>query len=702
MTKILNSKSLIVIAFLFSFIPLFSQQLLSFPKINPEAVTIARDTFGIAHIFAKTDAEVAYGFGWSNAEDNFKLIQETIIIGKGLSGIYEGKKGAGKDFLGQAFSIKEIVDKEYPTMSPAFLKYIDGYCQGINAYAAKNKEEIILKQAFPMTPKDLLMTYTFMSCYLAHVEKPVRNAMDGKYDEEYPFGSNAYAVSPLKSADGRTYLAMNPHQPLEGPFSWHEAHLCSEEGLNIIGAHFPVGNSIFMGTTDNFAWAMTSNENDLVDTYKLKMHPTKKLTYEFDGEWKELEERKIKLKVKIAGGIKIGVKKTVYQSIYGVTLASKSKKDFYSIRTPANMSSRFGEQYYYMNKARNYEEFYKALQIQGFPLFNIVYADKEGNIFFIDNGRLPKRAQGYNWQGIVPGNTSKTLWQDIYKEEELPQIKNPDCGYVFNMNNTPFCASSKECNMDSTNYTKFPKTMGLKYTNSNRSIRFMEQIAQKDKIDFETFKKIKFDTRFSESAPLIKSMAGIFAINAAQYPDIAKQIEYIKKWDREATYTSIGAAYMALCVDYIFKKHGYGYSNFFNGAKIADTDYPEAIAYAKKHFLTYFGKEDVTLGEFQRHARGNKNVPLPGYSDVLAANYVIPGENGRYKGFVGDSYIHFVAFSKNGPESIESLLPFGNSDRADSKHYTDQMDLFSKQQTKKLTFSKNIKDIKAERVYHPQ
>lgn len=680
----------------------FSQQTQSFPAINPEAVTIARDTFGIAHIFAKTDAEVAYGFGWSNAEDNFKLIQETMIIGKGLSGIYEGKEGAGKDFIGKAFGIKEIVDKEYSSLSPAFLKYIDGYCQGINAYADKHKNEIILKKVFPMTPKDLLMTYTFMSCYLAHVDKPVRNIMGGKYDEEYPFGSNAYAVSPSKSADGRTYIVMNPHQPIEGPFSWHEAHLCSEEGLNIIGAHFPVGNSIFMGTTENFAWAMTSNENDWVDTYKLKMHPTKKRTYEFDGEWRELEKRKIKLKVKIAKGLNISVKKTVYESIYGLTLMSKSKKDFYSIRTTANMSARFGEQYYYMNKARNYNEFYKALQIQGFQLFNIVYADKEGNIFFLDNGRLPKRAEGYNWQGILPGNTSKTLWNELYKEEELPQIKNPDCGYVFNMNNTPFCASEKECNMDSTNYSKFPKSMGLKYTNSNRSIRFMEQIEKQNKVDFETFKKIKFDSRFSENSPLIKSMAGIFTLNASNHPDIAKQTDYIKKWDRVASNNSIGAAYMALCVEHIFKKYGYGYSNFFSGAKIDESDFPEAVRSAKNHFLKYFGKEDVTLGELQRHARGNVNVPLPGYSDVLAANYIVPAENGRYKGFVGDSYIQFVAFSKNGPEIIESLLPFGNSDRPDSKHYTDQMELYSKQQTKKLIFSKNIKDIKAERVYHPQ
>lgn len=681
----------------------FSQQLESYPKINPEAITIVRDTFGVAHIFAKTDAEVAYGFAWSNAENNFKTMQETLIIGKGLSGIYEGKKGAPKDYINHALGIKEAVEMHYASMTPVFLKYIDGYCQGINAFAISHKKEILVKGIFPVTSKDILRSYTLISCFLAHIDKPVKNIVDGKYDEETsPVGSNAYAVSPSKSTDGRTYLAINPHQPLEGPFSFHEAHLCSEEGLNIIGAYFPVGTSIFMGNNEHLGWGMTFNEYDLVDTYKLKMHPTKKLTYEFDGEWKQLEERKVKLKVKLAGPLKISVSKTTYWSVYGATLLSKSKKDFYSIRTSANMSCGFAEQFYYANKATNFNEFYKALELQGFPRFNIVYADKEGNIFFIDNGRVPKRTNNYDWTGVLPGNTSKTLWTEIYKEKELPQTKNPACGYVFNMNNTAFNSTCAGGSPDSTDLKRFPKDMGLKYTNSNRSIRFMEQIAQKDKLDFESFKKMKFDTKFSENSPLMKSLAGIFNLDPVKYPEIAEAITYINQWDKVAESGSVGAAYIAMSVEHIFKKYGYGYDNFFTGAKVEPADFIEAISFAKKHFITNFGKTDVTLGELQRHVRGKKDLPLPGFADVLAATYTHPYKNGRYTGFVGESYTHFVAFSKNGPEQIETLLPFGNSARPESKHYTDQMELFSKQKVKKMTFSNKISDIYSERTYHPQ
>ncbi len=42
-------------------------------------------------------------------------------------------------------------------------------------------------------------------------------------------------------------------------------------------------------------------------------------------------------------------------------------------------------------------------------------------------------------KGVLPGDTRKTLWQRYLTIEELPQVLNPDCGYVFSVNNGPFC-----------------------------------------------------------------------------------------------------------------------------------------------------------------------------------------------------------------------------------------------------------------------
>ena len=53
-------------------------------QINPNNIDIVRDDYGVPHIFAKTDAELAYGLAWANAEDDLTTIQEAYLSGNGM------------------------------------------------------------------------------------------------------------------------------------------------------------------------------------------------------------------------------------------------------------------------------------------------------------------------------------------------------------------------------------------------------------------------------------------------------------------------------------------------------------------------------------------------------------------------------------------------------------------------------------------
>ena len=68
-----------------------------YSQINPDRIEIIRDNYGVPHIYAPSDAEVAYGFAWAQAEDHFKLIQEAYLAGNGLLGKRIGLKAAGAD-----------------------------------------------------------------------------------------------------------------------------------------------------------------------------------------------------------------------------------------------------------------------------------------------------------------------------------------------------------------------------------------------------------------------------------------------------------------------------------------------------------------------------------------------------------------------------------------------------------------------------
>ena len=98
------------------------------------------------------------------------------------------------------------------------------------------------------------------------------NESDSLYSKQEK-GSNTFAFNSNKTSDGNTYLAINTHQPLDGPVSWYEAHLQSEEGTNILGALFAGSPSVLIGVNENIAWCHTVNQPDKTDVFALEMHP---------------------------------------------------------------------------------------------------------------------------------------------------------------------------------------------------------------------------------------------------------------------------------------------------------------------------------------------------------------------------------------------------------------------------------------------
>ena len=248
-----------------------------------------------------------------------------------------------------------------------FQQILEAYVAGANAYAAKHPEEILLASLFPLTPRDILKGYMFALAIMTGTDGHLSKILNGKisnYEGQLPRGSNAFAINSNKSRDGQTYLAINSHQPLEGLYSWYEAHLISEEGTNILGATFPGGVSIFHGVNEHLGWAHTINAPDFGDVYRLVMHPDKKLLYRYDGEWLKLVPGKAKTKVKI-GPFKLPVSRTYYRSKYGLTL--KTEQGYYALRFVANQNLQSAEQWYRMNKAQNFDEFKAALEMQGIP-----------------------------------------------------------------------------------------------------------------------------------------------------------------------------------------------------------------------------------------------------------------------------------------------------------------------------------------------
>ncbi|MES2622231.1 MAG: penicillin acylase family protein, partial [Bacteroidota bacterium] len=271
------------IQILFSLLFLLLSTFVSLAGVNPESVQIVRDKWGVPHIYAKTDAETTYGLAWATCEDDFATVQKMLLAVNGRLAEVDGKGGAVLDFISFIVGSQQVVDTGYEkAFSPSFKTIIEAYTQGLNDYAAANPKQLLVSGLFPITPKDVVAQYVFTNALLTNVYIDVQkifNRTIRQYETNLPSGSNAFALNSKRTKDGKTYLAINSHQPLEGLFSWYEAHLVSDEGLNILGGTFPGGMSIFHGTTENLGWACTLNHPDLDDVYKLQMNPKNKLQY---------------------------------------------------------------------------------------------------------------------------------------------------------------------------------------------------------------------------------------------------------------------------------------------------------------------------------------------------------------------------------------------------------------------------------------
>lgn len=670
----------------------------AYSQINPKNIDIVRDEYGIPHIYAETDAEVSYGLAWVNAEDDFKTIQEAYLAGNAMLSEYIGIEGAPADFISQFIGSKELIDSKINEISDEYLSIVKGYADGLNSYAKNNPDKVLYDKLFPITPKMMLM-YSQLQLFISSegaywAGKILNNDTQQDYLDQNLTGSNVFAMNSSKTSTGETFLAINTHQPLEGPTSWYEVHLNSNEGTNIIGTMYPGTPNVLIGVNEFLAWSHTVNYPDKTDVFKLKMK--NKNTYIVDNEEYKLEKLKAKITVKVLG-IPIKINRKYFKSIYGPTL--KNKSGYYSIRTPSLFNVRALEQWWRMGKSKNFTEFYSSLKMKSLPGFNVGYADKYDTIFYMSNGIIPKRAEGYDWKGIVPGDTKKTLWNETYDIEDLPQVLQPKSGYVYNTNHSPFKSTSNDENPKEEN---FDKNMGYETYDNNRSVRLKELIESYDKVSFEDFKTIKYDNSFPEKFSYnFMDINLISEIELNKDHELYDMLKEIQSWNRKTDIDSFGAGLYGV----FYYQLVYNYADDIRKLSVKEQPVSEeiilsALSDAKDYLIKYFGKTKITLGEVQKLVRGDKEIPIWGLPDVITAMSSKPYKNGMVNVFAGESYIGLVRFTDDGP-IMESIISFGNSDNPDSEHYSDQMEKYSKFQTKKMTFDKNIIYSQAKKIYNP-
>jgi len=689
--------------FLFIIFWSFLSNICAGQSIIIEDIKIYRDGYGVPYIYTKTDAQAAYALAWVQCEDNFQDVQETLLAVNSLLAQDKGKDGALLDAAAFIVDAYGVVEEKYEdSFSEEFKKIIKAYADGMNAYASHNPDQVRNQYLLPITEYDVIAGYILNMFFISNnyfdLGRIFENDLASLDKNKVPSGSNGIAVSPNYTSNGNTYLVCNSHQPLEGFASWYEVQINTEEGWHFHGATFAAGITPFIGTNENLGWTHTVNYDDFTDVYKLKMVDGEKLKYHFDDQILTLKKKKFKTKVKI-GPFKIPVAKTFYEGIHGMVI--KNKEGYFSVRFPSNMVIGQAEQWYRMNKSNNFDEFRAALDMQQIASLNLVYADKDENIFYLGNGLFPKKNPKYDYSNVLPGEYSDALWEEEFLPiDSLLSILNPKCGYIFNANNTSFDCT---CSEEDPSMEDFPEWMGYQKGRTARSIRFQSLFEKYQSIDYADLKDIKYDSKmeFPLYTRNIGNLDVIRNLDERQFPHIRDVILKLQNWNGETDIQNQEVTILSLAIQHLLKYMAKNHISEIN-TDLPEEVFVEALEFAQKHLMKHFGTLNVALGDLQKHVRNGIELPIGGIPEAIATLYTVPYKDGLYKSYLGDSYILFASYDKDGLAKIETSNCFGSSNRKDSPHHTDQMEMHINKELKEVKFDALGKDVSLKGPYSPE
>jgi len=657
---------------------------------------IKRDIWGVPHVYGETDADAAFGLAYAHAEDDFKNIAENMYLYRAQMGLRDGISGAVQDYLIKVLKIRENIDENYLIdLDENVRKVIEAYAAGINYWMIKNPENEY-SHFFPVTEKDIVAGFAiqnlFFSGVVSSIEKLQREAeIKEEYtslyrNQQFVTGSNVLAVNSNKTEDKSTRIIINSHQPLEGPLAWYEAHIKSDEGWNMMGGLFPGSPFIFVGFNENIAWGFTVNKPDLSDSYELTINPNNEDQYLIDGEWKDFTKETIKLPVKIFGPIKWTVERDAKYSQHGPVLEVGDKS--YALRFSGMKDIKQVNQWYAMNKSQSIADWISAMKKRSIVSFNGVFADKEGNIFFLHNSSSPLRKEGLDWSNTIDGTRSDLIWDEYVEFEKIPQIKNPSSGWLASTNQDPFKVTNE---MDNLSAKDFSPTLGLQTRMTNRAYRSIELFDSYSSISEQDFDDIKFDNKYSVQSRSYKYITKIFEIDfETDELNYAKNV--LTDWDLSTNFDNTSAA-LGVCVlsnEWISEQ----------GQRIPQD--PEiSFRDCVTELNETYGKVDPKWSERNFIVRGQKKISVQGGPDVLRAIYGRNDNEGDLKAAGGDGlYIH-VSWDKDKKQQSKSIHQYGSATQDNSSiHFDDQMDLYVNEVYKPTFYDSELLDKNTSKVYY--
>jgi len=694
---------------------------------HAQRVHIIRDNWGIAHVYGKSDADAVFGMIYAQAEDDFNRIEHNYLTNLGWLAQAEGDSALYSDLRARLFIDVGRLQQQYRAAPPWLKSLMDAWSEGLNYFLSTHSavHPKVIRHFEPwmalsftegsiggdIETVDLKKLETF---YASAAPPTARSgASTDPVPEEFPGGSNGFALAPQLTASGHAMLWINPHTSY---YFRSELQMVSEAGLDVYGAVTWGQFFVYQGFNAHNGWMHTSYGGDAIDEYAEDVvRKPDGLYYRYGPELRKLGVSVISIPVKQAAGL---AKRsfTVYHSHHGPIIRAENGKwiavKLLQVPVPALSQS------FLRTKTSDYASFRKTQDMRTDTSNNTVYADSAGTIAYFHGNFIPKRDTSFDFTHPVDGSNPATEWHGPHAIADTITLLNPSNGWLFNSNNWPFSAAGAQ----SPKVENYPRYMWTKGENP-RGPHAVEVLSKLRNATLDSLIAAGYDGHLTAFDILLPPLIQAYDALPAADPrraGLREAIDTLRAWDRRTSADSVATAVAIFWGQGLIERLGAAARDADEPAydylvdKLTDAERIDGLSAALAKLQQDFGRWQIAWGEINRFQRLTGDIVQPfddarpslpvGFASsqwgaLASFDSSKPRKTKKIYGSTGNSFVAAVDF---GPTiHAKAIMSGGESGDPSSPHFSDQALMFSQGHFRDVLFYPEEVRAHAERSYQP-
>jgi penicillin amidase len=464
-------------------------------------VEIVRDNANVPHILGTDDRDVFFGLGYAHAQD--RLWQMTMLRRTAQGRLSElfGEATFPIDELLRRLDIYTLATRSVAAQDVPTQAALEAYAAGVNAWMTKVNQDALGRGApefflfsgeiAPWQPADSIALVKLMSLQLSsHLEEEVlrarvtlalddparlrdilpdvpgtgaaalpeysalfpnlpryaRNTHPDPHplspfkDRAFAGASNAWAAAPVRSANGGTLLANDPHLGFTAPTLWYLARLELSSGP-VIGATIPGIPLTLVGRSDALGWGLTSSYLDDQDVYIEEFDPDDPTQYRTPDGWTPFLTRQTIINVKDSDPVTLILRWTengpvlpgTFRDLATITPPNHVATVAWTALSDRDTSMTGGIR---LMASQTIDQAIEASALYVAPSQNLTLIDGD-TIAMRTIGHMPRRDANHQTEGRLPspGWIAENRWSGVYPASANPEFLRPSGGLVGNTNN---------------------------------------------------------------------------------------------------------------------------------------------------------------------------------------------------------------------------------------------------------------------------